>query len=334
VTEGEPERKAIEALERRISVLEKDLAISQRNRARLEDFREKNQRMLETVNAELVEALDELKRTQASLIQSEKMASLGQLTAGIAHEIKNPLNFVNNFAKLSEELLAELAEVLQDKIQSLDQEVREDAEDLFRTIRENLAKINEHGRRADSIVKNMLLHSRSGPSARQQVALNPIAKEALNLAYHGARAENSSFNIEIQTYLSDDVGRVECYPQDLMRVFLNLISNGMYAAYKRSLEEDGFVPAIRVSSRRKGDLVEVQVRDNGTGIPDHMRPQIFAPFFTTKPPGEGTGLGLSLSYDIMIKQHGGDLAVESEPGEYTVFTASLPLTLPAETGAK
>ena len=277
-------------------------------------------------------ALEDLKKAQERLVQSEKMASLGQLTAGIAHEIKNPLNFVNNFAKLSEELLGELGEILEDQMKSLDEEEREDAEDLFQTIRENLTKINEHGRRADSIVKNMLLHSRAGPSENQEVAVNPIAEEALNLAYHGARAENSSFNIEIETDLADDAGRVECYPQDLMRVFLNLISNGMYAAYKRAQEEDGFAPVINVSSRVNGDRVEVQVRDNGGGIPDHVREQIFTPFFTTKPAGEGTGLGLSLSYDIMVKQHGGDLTVESEPGKYTVFTASLPRTLPTAAG--
>ena len=277
-------------------------------------------------------ALEDLKKAQERLVQSEKMASLGQLTAGIAHEIKNPLNFVNNFAKLSDELLGELGEILEDQMKSLDEEKREDAEDLFQTVRDNLTKINEHGRRADSIVKNMLLHSRSGPSESQEVSLNPIAEEALNLAYHGARAENSSFNIEMETDFAEDAGRVECFPQDLMRVFLNLISNGMYAAYKRSLEEDGFNPVISVSSRTDGDRVEVQVRDNGGGIPEHVREQIFAPFFTTKPAGEGTGLGLSLSYDIMVKQHGGDLTVESEPGKYTVFTASLPRTLPADTG--
>ena len=260
------------------------------------------------------------------------MASLGQLTAGIAHEIKKPLNFVNNSAKLSEELLGELAEILEDQMKSLDEAERGDAEDLFQTVRANLTKINEHGRRADSIVKNMLLHSRTGPSESQEVSLNPIAEEALNLAYHGARAENPGFNIEMKTELAEDVGKVECYPQDLMRVFLNLISNGMYAAYKRAQEEEGFSPVITVSSRTNGDRVEVQVRDNGEGIPDHVREQIFTPFFTTKPAGEGTGLGLSLSYDIIVKQHGGDLTVESEPGKSTVFTVSLPRTLPTDAG--
>ena len=279
-------------------------------------------------------ALADLKKAQERLIQSEKMASLGQLTAGIAHEIKNPLNFVNNFAKLSDELLAELGEILEDQIKSLDDEDREDAEDLFRTVRENLGKINQHGRRADSIIKNMLLHSREGPSERQRRALNPIVEEALNLAYHGARAENSSFNIDMQPDLAVDAGDIDCYPQDLMRVFLNLISNGMYAAHKRSLTEDGFAPVISVTSRVNGDRIEVDVRDNGMGIPDDLREKIFTPFFTTKPAGEGTGLGLSLSYDIVVKQHGGDLTVDSKPGQFTVFRTSFPRTLPAKIGGE
>ena len=193
------------------------------------------------------------------------MASLGQLTAGIAHEIKNPLNFVNNFAKLSGELLVELGEILEEPIAALDEEDREDAKDLMQTVRENLDKINQHGRRADGIVKNMLLHSREGPSQRGTGRINSIAKEALNLAYHGARAENPSFNIEMRTDLAENVGVIECYPQDLMRVFLNIISNAMYAAFKRSQEEEGFVPEITVSSRLNGDRIEVDVRDNGNG---------------------------------------------------------------------
>ena len=193
------------------------------------------------------------------------MASLGQLTAGIAHEIKNPLNFVNNFAKLSGELLVELGEILEEPIAALDEEDREDAKDLMQTVRENLDKINQHGRRADGIVKNMLLHSREGPSQRGTARINSIAKEALNLAYHGARAENPSFDIEMRTDLAENVGVIECYPQDLMRVFLNIISNAMYAAFKRSQEEEGFVPEITVSSRLNGDRIEVDVRDNGNG---------------------------------------------------------------------
>jgi signal transduction histidine kinase len=274
-------------------------------------------------------ALCDLQRAQERLIQAEKMASLGQLTAGIAHEIKNPLNFVNNFASLSDDLLVELVEILEAPIAALDAETRDDAEDLLATIRENLGKINEHGRRADSIVKNMLLHSREGPSERQTVNLNPIADEALNLAYHGARAENPNFNIEMKKSLDPEVGAVECFAQDLMRVFLNLMTNGMYAAHKRRLAEgDGFAPAISLTTRAAGERVEIEVRDNGSGIPADIAEKIFMPFFTTKPAGEGTGLGLSLSYDIVVKQHGGALTVESKPGGFTAFRVSLPRVMP------
>jgi signal transduction histidine kinase len=226
--------------------------------------------------------------------------------------------------------VGELAEILEEPIKKLDDETRDDAEDLFQTIRANLTKINEHGRRADSIVRNMLLHSREGPSERQSADLNSIAEEALNLAYHGARAENSKFNIEMVKSLAEDVGAVDCFPQDLMRVLLNLINNGMYAANKRSAEEaGGFSPTISLATRVNGDKIEIEVRDNGSGIPPEVREKLFTPFFTTKPAGEGTGLGLSLSYDIVVKQHGGELTVESEPGEFTAFRVTLPRTLPA-----
>ncbi|MDA9983066.1 ATP-binding protein [Gammaproteobacteria bacterium] len=275
----------------------------------------------------------EAEQQKQRLIQAEKMASLGQLTAGIAHEIKNPLNFVNNFAKLSDELLAELADVLRAPIAALDEEARADAEDLFRTVHKNLGKINDHGNRADSIVKNMLLHSREGPSECQTVDLNAIADEALNLAYHGMRAEHPSFNIEMAKSLAPEVGEVDCYPQDLMRVFLNLISNGMYAANKRSTQAgDGFSPTISLTTRTRGGRIEIEVHDNGIGITPDVRGKIFMPFFTTKPAGEGTGLGLSLSYDIVVKQHGGELTVDSQPGEFTAFLITLKRTLVTEGG--
>ncbi len=270
----------------------------------------------------------ESERQKELLIQAEKMASLGQLTAGIAHEIKNPLNFVNNFASLSDELLEELAGILEKPIKELDKVARADAEDLFRTVHMNLGKINEHGKRADSIVKNMLLHSREGPSEPQTVNLNATLEEALNLAYHGARAEHSGFNIEMVKSLAPDLGEVECYPQDLMRVFLNLISNGMYAASKRSTRAgEDISPTISITSRPEGDKIEIEVRDNGSGIAPEVRDKIFLPFFTTKPAGEGTGLGLSLSYDIVVKQHGGELAVDSQSGVYTLFRVTLPRAL-------
>ena len=267
-------------------------------------------------------------RHKQRLIQAEKMANLGQLTAGIAHEIKNPLNFVNNFAKLSDGLMAELAAILQTQIAALDEESREEAEYLLRTVRENLDKITEHGKRADSIVKNMLLHSREGPSEPQNVNLNSVVDEALNLAYHGMRAEHPGFNIEMVKSLAPEAGEVECIPQDLMRVLLNLISNGMYAANQRSIQAgDDFSPTISVTTRSKGDKVEIEVRDNGVGIAPEVRDKIFMPFFTTKPAGEGTGLGLSLSYDIVVKEHGGEMTVDSQPGDFTVFRVTLPRTL-------
>lgn len=292
--------------------------------------------------ADLIEARDaaetalrDLEVAQERLIQSEKMASLGQLTAGIAHEIKNPLNFVNNFAKLSSELLGELADVLTDPIAALAEDARDDARDLFETVKGNLEKIDEHGRRADAIVKNMLLHSREGPSEMRRTSLNAIAEEALNLAYHGARAENSNFNIEMLTALDEGVGEIDCYPQDLMRVFLNVASNGMYAANKRKAEaidpNSAPKPTISVTTREEGNTVSVEIRDNGSGIPDDIREKIFTPFFTTKPAGEGTGLGLSLSYDIVVKQHGGTMRVDSEPGKFTAFIVTLPRVAAAET---
>ncbi len=274
-------------------------------------------------------ALSDLQKAQARLVQSEKMASLGQLTAGIAHEIKNPLNFVNNFSKLSDELLQELEEVLQEPIRQLDDETRDDAEDLLKTVRENLNKISDHGKRADSIVKNMLLHSRDGPSERRSASVNAVVEEALNLAYHGLRAENSDFNIEIVKSLAEDVGDIECYPQDLLRVFLNLINNAMYAAHKRRQDGNGdFSPKLWLKTQIDGDMVSIEVRDNGKGIPADIQEKIFTPFFTTKPAGQGTGLGLSLSYDIVNKQHGGDLTVNSRPGEFTAFQVALARTLP------
>jgi len=270
----------------------------------------------------------ESEQQKQRLIQAEKMASLGQLTAGIAHEIKNPLNFVNNFANLSDELLKELADILKAPIAGLDEAARDDAEDLLRTVHANLGKINEHGKRADAIVKNMLLHSREGPSEPESVNLNAIAEEALNLAYHGARAEHPGFNIEMIKSLDPVLGEIECYPQDLMRVFLNLISNGMYAANKRSTQAgEDISPTISLTTRTDGNMVQIEVRDNGFGIEPEALDKIFVPFFTTKPAGEGTGLGLSLSYDIIVKQHGGELDVESQPGEFTVFRVTLPRTL-------
>jgi len=280
-------------------------------------------------------SLAHLRHAQNRLVQSEKMASLGQLTAGIAHEIKNPLNFVNNFSDLSAELLDELHEVLEPVKDRIDPSVRAEIEELTVILKGNLSKITEHGRRADSIVKNMLEHSRTGASERRPVDLNAVAEEALNLAYHGARAEIPGFNIALEKDLSPNAGMVELYPQEFTRVLVNLINNGFYAARERAERgEAAFEPTLRLSTRALDGEVEVRVRDNGTGIPAEVREKIFEPFFTTKPAGEGTGLGLSLSYDIVVKQHGGQISVACEPGVCTEFTITLPRRSPGHSGGE
>jgi signal transduction histidine kinase len=274
---------------------------------------------------ELSLSLDELRTAQDRLIQTEKLASLGQLTAGIAHEIKNPLNFVNNFSALSAELIDELNEAL--KATDLDDKVREEIDELTEMLRGNLEKVVQHGKRADSIVKNMLLHSREGSGEHRPVDINAIVEESLNLAYHGARAEKSGFNITLQRDLDPDAGLIDLYPQEITRVFLNLISNGFYAATKRKeAGEQSFEPTLSASTKSLGNRVEIRIRDNGTGIPLEVKEKMFNPFFTTKPAGEGTGLGLSMSHDIVVKQHGGKIDVDTKPGVFTEFIITLPRT--------
>jgi PAS domain S-box-containing protein len=271
-------------------------------------------------------ALADLRRAQDRLIQSEKMASLGQLTAGIAHEIKNPLNFVNNFAGLSVELLDELKETADPGISTLDEDTRAEIDETIQMLTGNLEKIAEHGRRADGIVKSMLEHSRGVSGERREVDLNALVDEALNLAYHGARAQDASFNITLERDLDLAVALIEVAPQEMTRVFLNLFGNGFYAANKRARGngEAGYRPTLLVSTRDLGEAVEIRVRDNGTGIPREIRDQLFQPFFTTKPTGEGTGLGLSICWDIVTQQHGGSIEVDSEEGAYTEFRVRLP----------
>jgi len=271
-------------------------------------------------------ALGELKAAQANLIQAEKMASLGQLTAGIAHEIKNPLNFVNNFASLSNELLTELKDIATPALKTLDDDRRAELDEVVGMLAGNLEKIVEHGRRADGIVKSMLAHSRGGSGDRQAVDLNALIEESLNLAYHGARAQDQNFNITLEREFDEAMQPIELVPQDITRVFLNLFGNGFYAANKRARAHgDGrFRPVLRVATHDTGDAVEIRVRDNGVGIPRELRDKLFQPFFTTKPTGEGTGLGLSISYDIVTQQHGGAIAVNSEEGVFTEFTVRLP----------
>jgi two-component system NtrC family sensor kinase len=270
--------------------------------------------------------LRDLRAAQSSLIQAQKMAALGQLTAGIAHEIKNPLNFVNNFAGLSVELLDELKETAAPAITLLDEEKRADIDEVVGMLTGNLEKIAEHGRRADNIVKSMLEHSRGVSGERREVDLNNLIDEALNLAYHGARAQDASFNIGLEHDYAPMLKPIELVPQEITRVFLNLFGNGFYAAHKRAQEmgDGSFQPLLSVATRDLGEAVEVKVRDNGTGIPAEIKDKLFQPFFTTKPTGEGTGLGLSISYDIVTQQHGGTIEIDSEVGEFTEFTIRLP----------
>ena len=271
-------------------------------------------------------ALSDLRRAQDRLIQAEKMASLGQLTAGIAHEIKNPLNFVNNFAGLSVELLDELKEAAAPALAALDDDRLAEVDEIVGMLTGNLAKIAEHGRRADGIVKSMLEHSRGGTGERREIDLNNLVEEALNLAYHGARAQDQSFNITLERDFDSALKPIELAPQEITRVLLNLFGNGFYAANKRARGngDAGFRPVLRVATRDAGDAVEIRVRDNGAGIPSEIRDKLFQPFFTTKPTGEGTGLGLSISYDIITQQHGGTIDVDSMLGEFTEFTIRLP----------
>jgi signal transduction histidine kinase len=272
---------------------------------------------------ELAASLNDLRAAQDRLVHTEKLASLGQLTAGIAHEIKNPLNFVNNFAALSGELLDELGELL--KAAPLDDRLRGEVADLSQMLKSNLEKVEQHGKRADSIVRNMLLHSREGTGEPRATDINGLVEESLNLAYHGARAEKQDFNITMERDLDSSAGMVDLYPQEITRALLNFISNGLYAAAKRKTQADpGYLPVLVAATRNFGDRVEIRIRDNGTGIPPEVKAKMFNPFFTTKPAGEGTGLGLSMSHDIIVKQHGGSIDVETRPGEFTEFRIVLP----------
>jgi GAF domain-containing protein len=285
-----------------------------------------NVRLFESVEArtrELAASLEDLRTAQDRLVQTEKLASLGQLTAGIAHEIKNPLNFVNNFSSVSIELIDELREALAGA--PLDAKLRAEIGEIADMLQGNLDKVVQHGKRADSIVKNMLLHSREGSGEHRPVDINALVEESLNLAFHGARAEKQGFNIAIERAFDPAAGEVDLFPQEVTRVLLNLISNGFYAATKRKTQADsGYEPMLTAATKSLGDSVEIRIRDNGTGVPPEVKEKMFNPFFTTKPAGEGTGLGLSISHDIIVKQHGGSITVDTEPGEFTEFRIVLP----------
>ncbi|HMO32671.1 MAG TPA: ATP-binding protein [Lacibacter sp.] len=279
---------------------------------------EQKRKAIEESNAALQQSLEELKAAQQQLIQSEKMASLGELTAGIAHEIQNPLNFVNNFSDVSTELLKELVEEVD---RGNTEEVKAIAEDLIG----NLEKIHHHGERAAGIVKGMLQHSRTSSGQKELTAINELCNEYLRLAYHGLRAKDKAFNAKFETLLDDSIGSVSIVPQDIGRVILNLVNNAFYAVNEKSKNSvSGYEPTVTMRTRNLGAKILVSVKDNGNGIPAAVQEKIFQPFFTTKPTGQGTGLGLSLSYDI-VKAHGGDLKVQTKEGEGTLFTMELPV---------
>ena len=283
----------------------------------IEDLQKKS-RVIEEANKTLTQTLEELKATQTQLIQSEKMASLGELTAGIAHEIQNPLNFVNNFSEVSNELIEEMKE-------ELDKGNKEEAKTIADDVKQNLEKIKFHGNRADAIVKSMLQHSRTSSGKKEPTDINALADEYLRLAYHGLRAKDKSFNAAIKTDYDESIGLLKIISQDIGRVILNLITNAFYAVMeKKKLRPEGYEPTVTVSTKQIDNKIIVEVKDNGTGIPQKALEKIFQPFFTTKPTGQGTGLGLSLSYDIVTKGHGGELKVETKEGEYTGFSVILP----------
>ena len=287
---------------------------------------EQKRKAIEETNVALQQSLEELKAAQAQLIQSEKMASLGELTAGIAHEIQNPLNFVNNFSDVSTELVDEMNE-------EIDKGNLEDAKQIAQDLKQNLEKINHHGKRAGDIVKGMLQHSRTSTGQKELTDINALADEYLRLSYHGLRAKDKSFNATMKTDFDETIGNINIIPQDIGRVILNLITNAFYAVNEQkkapALNEENYEPTVTVSTKRisspsgAGGL-QVSVKDNGNGIPQKILDKIFQPFFTTKPTGQGTGLGLSLAYDI-IKAHGGVLMVETKEGEGAIFIINLPL---------
>ena len=278
---------------------------------------EQKRKAIEETNTALQKSLEELKAAQAQLIQSEKMASLGELTAGIAHEIQNPLNFVNNFSDVSTELVDEMnEEIYKGNL--------EDAKQIAQDLRQNLEKINHHGKRAGDIVKGMLQHSRTSTGQKELTDINALADEYLRLAYHGLRAKDKTFNAATKTDYDETIGLIKVIPQDIGRVVLNLITNAFYAVNERKKQQpEGYEPVVSVSTKKLSDRIEIHVKDNGTGIPQKVLDKIFQPFFTTKPTGQGTGLGLSLSYDI-VKAHGGELKVETKEGEGSEFLISLP----------
>jgi len=323
-------------LKRYIEDLRETSAARERVAAQLEEYsRTLEQKVTERThelqdkNVALESTLTQLKSTQEQLIVQEKLASLGALTAGIAHEIKNPLNFVTNFAQLSTELTQELRTELDAHAAGMDAKTRDYIAELLGDLEQNVAKINEHGKRADSIVRGMLQHSRGQSGDFQPTDLNALLQEHVALAYHGMRAQDATFNVTLEADYDPAVGQLRIVPQDIGRVFLNIVNNACYAVHEKQRRVGStFTPTVSVRSQDLGDRVEVRIRDNGDGIPRAVRDKLFNPFFTTKPAGKGTGLGLSISHDIVVQQHHGELRVDSQAGEYAEFVIVLPRQLP------
>jgi len=312
------QRKALERERLKTLEAQRENEITERVKRELEVQVKERTAALTQQKEELELTLDELKETQTQLIHSEKMASLGELTAGIAHEIQNPLNFVNNFSEVNAELIEEL-------MQEIEKGNFEEVKAIANDIAENEQKINHHGKRAEAIVKGMLQHSRSSTGVKEPTDINALADEYLRLAYHGLRAKDKSFNATMKTDYDQSLGMVNVIPQDMGRVILNLITNAFYVvAEKRQTAGADYHPTVSVSTKKIGNRIEIRVSDNGNGVPQKVLDKIFQPFFTTKPSGQGTGLGLSMSYDIVTKGHGGELKVETKDGEYATFIINIP----------
>ena len=300
--------------ERTLQLAEKNDSLEMAN----EEIQQQRDEVIQARNS-LEKTLENLKSTQDQLIQQEKLASLGELTAGIAHEIQNPLNFVNNFSELSNELVDEL-------VIELENGEIEEAKAISADIKQNLLKINHHGKRAEGIVKGMLQHSRSSSGVKEPTDINALADEYLRLAYHGLRAKNQSFNATLVTDFDSSIGKIEVMPQEMGRVFLNLVTNAFYAVNERKNKVgDSFEAKVSISTKKEENRIKIQVSDNGFGIPENIKEKIFQPFFTTKPTGQGTGLGLSMSYDIVTKGHGGELKMESKLNQGSTFIIELPI---------
>ncbi|MCX6282431.1 MAG: ATP-binding protein [Bacteroidetes bacterium] len=283
---------------------------------------------LKAKHQELDSAFNRLKAAQAQLVQSEKMASLGQLTAGIAHEIKNPLNFINNFSELSVELVQEILAETDKLTSSLGEKEAGYIKGILQDIEGNVKKIHDHGKRADSIIRGMLLHSRGKSGERMPTDINALLAEYVNLGYHGMRATDSSFNIKIEDDYDQELKQINVIPQDISRVFLNMINNAFYSTHQKKKElKDAYFPILKVSTKDLGDTVEIRIWDNGKGMPQAVLEKIFNPFYTTKPAGSGTGLGLSISFDIIVQEHQGQIKVDSKEGEYAEFVITIPKTV-------